>query len=211
MKVRLDAVNIVQNFSRPFGLGCIKDLAESMAQHGQITPIILSGPVLVAGHRRYAAALSLGWDEIEAVECVGDPGVINLIENMQREGLSLWDEIQGIRSVFGSEASYVEIGRALSKSRNWVRPRVDVWSLPQDFIDKVRDGHSGIHEIRKMTAPKSVAEERVINVLEVPKVVAIKALVSWLLLAGRSAEARALSYACGSLSREAVESGQNPD
>jgi ParB/RepB/Spo0J family partition protein len=171
----------------------------------------VSGNTLVAGYRRYEAARQLGWDEIEAVECVGDPGVINLIENMQREGLSTWDEIQGIRSVFGSETSQAEIARSLSKSRTWVKPRVDVWSLPSEFLDKVRDGRSGVAEIRKMLAKKRPKSETVDARLPVPKVAEIKELVSWLMNEGRVAEARALSFACGSVSRASIEYGQDSD
>ena len=205
MKIKIADLTTAQNFSRPFGVGSVDELSASMETNGQITPIIVKDGVLVAGFRRYAAAVKLGWTEIEAVECVGDPGIVNLIENMQREGLSLWDEIQAIRSVFGAAVSQSEVSRQLSKSRNWVRPRVEIWGLPGEFIDKVRDGRSGIAEIRKMLRPRKPTTETVDERLPVPKVAEIKELVTWLVARNRMAEATALAYACGSVPRSAVE------
>lgn len=207
MKSKIEDIEVTQNYSRPYGVGDVSELAESMAIHGQITPIITHGGKLVAGFRRLEAAKKLGWEEIDTVECQGDPAVVNLIENMQREGLSLWDEIQAIRSVFPRETSHAEIARALSKSRGWVAPRVDIWSLPQVFIDKVRDGRSGINEIRKVLKPRRPATETTTSRPELPTLAEIKELVSWLMNEGRVEEARALSYACGTLSRAEVESG----
>lgn len=201
MRVKIEDLKIGKNWSRTFGVGDIQDLADSMNAHGQITPIIIDGQNnLIAGFRRVAAAKQLGWDEIEAtVNAIGRDGkIVNLIENMQRENLTLWEEIQSIRDVFGPEVSQGEIARQLSKSRPWVEPRVKIWELPQDFIDRVRLGVAGVNEIRNKLRgrTKSNASTGGGN----PNKEQIKQAVTELLRAKRTAEARALSYAIGGTS-----------
>lgn len=203
MMVRLDELEIGKNWSRTFGVGDISELVASMQQHGQITPIIIDEHGnLVAGFRRVAAAGELGWEEIEAVINASgrDVKVVNLIENMQRENLTLWEEIQAIRDTFGGEASQSEIARQLSKTRPWVEPRVKIWELPQDFIDRVRLGVAGVSEIKARLRGRTTGSttSRGINC---PNQKELKQTITDLLSAGREPEARALSYALGGLSK----------
>ncbi len=207
MKVPLNEIQLGKNYSRTFGVGDVTELAESMQEHGQITPVILDDHGnLIAGYRRYHAAQSLGWHEIEAMVRAGDDAqkskVVNLLENMQRTELTLWEEIQAIRDVFGIEASQSEIARQLSKSRPWVEPRVKVWEMPQDFIDRVRLGVAGIQEIRKRLRARTGKDTATSKREGTPKQDEIKETITQLVAAGREAEAKALSYAIGGISRE---------
>lgn len=206
MKVPLDEIQLGKNYSRTFGVGDVEELAASMHEIGQITPVILNQHgVLVAGYRRYAAAEKLGWKEIDAVIRDGSDDehkVVNLIENMNRENLTLWEEIQGIRDVFGSEASQSEIARRLSKSRPWVEPRVKIWELPQDFIDRVRLGAAGVAEIRARLRGRTNKDTPTSRGVNCPNQKELKETITDLLTAGREAEARALSYALGGISKE---------
>lgn len=204
MMVRLDELNIGKNWSRTFGVGDISELVSSMQQHGQITPIIIDGQNnLIAGFRRVAAAGELGWEEIEAVViAIGrDVKVVNLIENMQRENLTLWEEIQAIRDTFGGEASQSEIARQLSKTRPWVEPRVKIWELPQDFIDRVRLGVAGVSEIKARLRGRTGKDTSTSRGINCPNQKELKETITDLLSAGREPEARALSYALGGLSK----------
>jgi len=202
VKIKLTEVVLGKNYSRTFGVGCVKELADSMKLHGQITPLLIDGDKnLVAGYRRLAAAQLLEWDEIDVSVCLGDPKIVNLIENMNRTGLTLWEEIQAIRDVFGAETSLAEVARSLSKSRNWVRPRVEVWGLDSEFISRVRDGRTGVDAIRKAIAlPKE--SNGPTGKYGIPKTAEVKSAVSELFKRGREAEARALSYSCGTITRE---------
>jgi ParB family chromosome partitioning protein len=74
-------------------LGDIQSLAESLKQHGQICPIVISkGNVLIAGGRRLEAAKFLGWRTINAViaDTSDDLGrlEIEVEENIQRRDFS---------------------------------------------------------------------------------------------------------------------------
>lgn len=203
MKIKIDDIKVGKNWSRTFGVGDIQELVDSLNLHGQITPVILDEDNnLIAGFRRVAAARQLDWDSIEAVHNVvgRDPKIVNLLENMNRENLSLWEEIQSIRDVFGPEASQSEIARQLSKSRPWVEPRIKIWELPQDFIDRVRLGVAGVNEIRNRLRgrTKSLASTGGGK----PNQEQLKQAVSDLLKAGRTPEARALSFAIGGVTRD---------
>ena len=66
MKIPIKDINVKHRIRRD--LGDIQALAESLARHGQISPVIINKKnVLVAGGRRLEAAKLLGWKEIEAV------------------------------------------------------------------------------------------------------------------------------------------------
>lgn len=203
MKIKLEDLNIGKNWSRTFGVGDIQELVDSMSAHGQITPVIVDDQNnLIAGFRRVAAATQLGWTEIEAVvnDAGRDPKIVNLIENMNRENLSLWEEIQSIRDVFGPETSQSDIARQLSKSRPWVEPRVKVWELPQEFLDRVRLGVAGVKEIRDRLRGRTKSLTSTGG--GKPNQEQIKQVITELLKSNRLAEATALSYAIGGVSKE---------
>ena len=47
----------------------VADLAESISQHGLLSPIVIKPDgVILSGHRRFAAVKELGWDEVECIE-----------------------------------------------------------------------------------------------------------------------------------------------
>lgn len=88
----------------------IMSLAESLRQYGQIQPIVVvecSEPnylyELIAGERRYRAAILSGWTEIEAClkETCSDfmKKEIELEENIQRKNLSWTEEIEAKRQI----------------------------------------------------------------------------------------------------------------
>lgn len=199
MMVELAKIKVGKNYSRTHGIGDITELVDSMREHGLIQPISVDRDHnLIAGFRRVAAAVELGWVEIPATWYYGEnPKQANLVENMNRESLTLWEEIQAIRDVFGSEASQGEIARALSKSRPWVEPRVKIWELPSEFIDRVRLGVAGVSEIKKRLRGRTGKNTATSKASGTPSQQQIKTIITELLLAEREAEAKALSYAIG--------------
>jgi len=211
VKVLLKDIKPGKNFSRTFGIGDVTELAESMEAHGQLTPIMVDGSMnLIAGYRRFAAANELGWNDIEATVHVGqNAGVLNLVENLGRTGLSLWEEIQGIKDVFG-DASDAEICRQLSKTKSWAKPRTAIWTLPQDFINKVKNGEAGVADIKRALAKKRGPSAQSVT-LGYPSQSDIKTMITWLVSEGRTIEATCLSYAVGGLTAEELEQIDYPE
>jgi ParB/RepB/Spo0J family partition protein len=205
VKVKLKEIKPGQNYSRVHGIGCVKELAASLDEVGLLNPIIIDASMnLISGFRRFAAANELQWDEIDVTVKPGkDAGVINLVENLSRQDLSLWEEIQGIKDVFG-DATDAEICRRLSKSKSWAKPRTAVWGLPQDFIDKVRNGVSGVSEIKRMLSDRRGPSASSVT-LGFPNQVDIKRMITWLVSEGRDLEAKCLSYAVGGLTEDELK------
>jgi len=162
MKIKLTDINMLasDNHSREDFLpeDC-SDLAGSMDTVGQLIPVrvrkLESGKwKLIYGFRRHAAAHALGWAHLDAVEATEDEesdGVCNLVENMVRQDLSLWEQCVAIKSVFPQDTSHAEIGFVLGKSRGWVRPRRRIWEL-EDYIQlQVQRGELSIVDLEEFT------------------------------------------------------------
>ena len=106
-----------------------KELLASVKKHGVMTPIsarLVDGKyIVVAGHRRTTAAIAAGLETIPVyVGDVKDSDILALqmIENIQREGLSLNDLAQGVKALHngpgGGLATYT--AEKLGKSNGWV-------------------------------------------------------------------------------------------
>lgn len=133
-------------------VGDVSELAATMREVGLLQPIVArrSGPrlVIVAGHRRHAAAQLLGW---ETVECVihapmsaDDVLVAMLVENGQRAALDPIEEARAINRMRKARGmSSVEVGAQLGRSQSWVDMRLSLLDLPTAWQDKVRRGEVG--------------------------------------------------------------------
>ena len=106
----------------------IKELADSIGQHGLIQPISVvpdqdggDGFVIVAGERRYRAHQHLGKPTIVAIITKGKSDEIALIENIQREDLSPMDQAEGLASLMERhEYKQEELAKVVGKPRSTV-------------------------------------------------------------------------------------------
>lgn len=194
--MKIAEIKTGKNYSRCFGNGSVTELAESMREHGLLCPVGVNDEgCLVFGFRRLEAAISLGWEEIATVLTNGTAAA-NLVENMVREDLDLWQEIQAVRDVFGENPSKAEVARALSKSISWVKPRVEVWKLPQEVLNRLMVGDASIGALRKALAESkgsSISQKH----FGIPNRTEISSAISRLIGENRVAEAEALGYAIG--------------
>lgn len=137
-KVHISQITLGRNYSRE-EVGDIQSLANSIRDHGLLQPLIISEDnVLLAGFRRYAALKHLGFNDLVDVR-VSDSPVVNLIENLERQNLTFYQEAVAIRELF-SDCTEREVADALGVTRGWSRPRIKVWDLPPDIIEMVKDG-----------------------------------------------------------------------
>lgn len=121
-----------------------KELMASVLKHGVLSPVLarmVNGKLhVVAGHRRTEAAIAAGLKSIPVyVSDVADAEILarQMIENIQREGLSLADTAKGVRDLHegpgGGLASYT--AERLGKSPGWVSKMLLVAGgddVPQD-------------------------------------------------------------------------------
>lgn len=203
--VKLSEVVLATNYSRTYGVGDCRELADSLTEQGQLQPVLISKDGFLAlGFRRFAAAKLLEWERIWAEvsdKTIHELKVANLVENTCRKDLTLWEEIVGIKNVFEDGTSVREIARQMSKSRRWVEPRVQVWTLPQEFIDQIRLNQLDIGRVRarlnnrKQPCPTT-------RYIGYPTQTEVRDAVTRLVEQGRVPEARALSYALGTITVE---------
>lgn len=121
----------------------IEALATSLSERGILQPILVreagEGPakwIIVAGERRWRAAVSLGWETLPAIEYDGDYRAASLVENLFRTDLSAVEEARGLRSIMElNNWSQSETGRQLGLSQSRVNRTLRVLDLPSDFLD----------------------------------------------------------------------------
>jgi ParB family chromosome partitioning protein len=124
----------------------IKELADSIGQHGLIQPIsVVPDPdggdafVIVAGERRYRAHQHLGKPTIIAIITKGKSDEIALIENIQREDLSPMDQAEGLASLMEKHGyNQEDLAKVVGKSRPTVTELLSLNTLPEDIKQECR-------------------------------------------------------------------------
>ena len=146
----------------------IEELANSIAKHGIIQPIITrkipasNKYEIIAGERRWRAAQKLGLESVPViVKNISDSEVAEqtLIENVQREDLNPIEEANAYKELMESfNYSQEELSQAVGKNRSHVANMLRLTNLPkpvQKFIeeDLLSFGHA------KVIASRDDAEE----------------------------------------------------
>ena len=150
--ISLKIIDVEPNKDQPrtdFDDEALEELADSIRQHGVITPIIVKKAnngfyTIVAGERRWRASKKAGLKEIPAVvrELTEiQTQEIALIENLQRQDLNPVEEAFGYKRLMEEfSLSQEEVSQKLGKSRSSVANSVRILSLPKEVIDFVRGG-----------------------------------------------------------------------
>lgn len=125
----------------------IIELAESIKEHGLIQPIVVrkkeSRYEIVAGERRWRAALKAGLPRIPAViKDLGDEecALIALVENIQRENLNPLEEAVAYKNIQEKfKLTQEEIADKLGLSRSTVANTLRILNLPEPVKDLIRN------------------------------------------------------------------------
>lgn len=130
-----------------------QDLIKSIEEKGILTPLIVNSTqsedgrereyVILAGHRRHAAAVDLGFTSLPAlVHDLSDDAAFDLLmlENLNRDDL---DPLEECRVIAELKARYKlndkQAAEKLSKSAAWVRMRQNLLDLPELLKEPLRD------------------------------------------------------------------------
>src|SRR5256885_881926 len=132
-----------RNPRREFADAELRELADSIRQHGGIQPIVVR-PVrgaqdryeIIAGERRWRASQIAGLHEVPIVPVdVSDSDALEIaiIENVQREDLNAIEEAQGYHALANEfKRSPDEIAKIVGKSRSHVANMMRLTKLPAD-------------------------------------------------------------------------------
>jgi len=146
----------------------IKELAESIKQHGVIQPIIvrsvLKGYEIIAGERRFRASKLIGSATIPAVvRSFTDQQVmeIALIENLQREDLNAIEIAIAYQALLDKfDLTQEELSLKVGKSRSHIANFVRLLSLPAEIKDNVSRGTLSMGHARALAGVKEDARKK---------------------------------------------------
>ncbi len=146
---------------RSFDEEALQELSESIRAHGVLQPILVrpqiyGGYQIVAGERRYRASRMAGLTEIPAiVRELSDSETmqIALIENLQRQDLSVLEEAKGYRSLMDDYGfSQEDVARTVGKSRSAVANILRLLGLPEDVAPMLDSGRLSPGHARALLA-----------------------------------------------------------
>ena len=147
--VRIKIDKLIPNPNQPrktFFEQTISELAESIKEHGVLSPIIVRPAgdkyEIVAGERRYKASGEAGLKEIPAIiknVSNGDARIISLIENIQREDLNDIDRASALRELkVNLGLPWVKIAKKLGLTKSRVLDLVGLLDLPEEIKEDIR-------------------------------------------------------------------------
>ena len=144
-----------------FDRGKLDELAISIRQKGIVQPVLLRPKPdrsnrfqLVAGERRWRAAQMAGVHEIPSVvrdlsdsECYE----IALVENIQRQDLSVIDEAQGYEKLLKiNEYTQDQLAKIIGKSRSYITNLLRLLGLPPTVQKLLSNGEISIGQARPL-------------------------------------------------------------
>jgi len=151
-------------------MGDLSELVASVREKGVLEPILVR-PMggrfqIIAGERRYRAAMEAGLAEIPCVvREASDAEIMELalVENLQRRDLSAFEEADGLR-VLAETYKYTHevMAEKLGKSRSSITETLSLTAMPEDVrqICRLADIHSKsllLQIVRQGNARKMVA------------------------------------------------------
>lgn len=128
-------------------VGALDELAASIREVGVLEPLLVrrtaQGYQIVSGERRYRAALEAGLMELPCIVLDVDEAevlTIALIENLQRQDLSPFEEAEGLRALVDRfDYTHEDVARKLGKSRTSVTEALSLGDIPAELRAKLED------------------------------------------------------------------------
>lgn len=169
-------------------LGIVTDLANSISAQGIMQPLVVapylvdkpygevSKYVIIAGHRRHAAAQLANLDVLPCVireDLDIEPKQLEamLVENTQRTDLTITEEAEAYQSLLEFDGYTIKsVAKATGRSQNLVRSRIALTKLSDEAKGKIEDRTLNIDQALVLTefAADQAATERLLKVADRP-------------------------------------------
>jgi len=148
----------------------LKELSESIKQHGVFQPIIvkksIKGYEIIAGERRVKASKMAGIDTVPAIVREFDDTEmmeIALLENLQREDLNPFEEANAyVKIMEAKNLTHEEIAKVLGKSQSYITNTIGLLRLPDDIRELVINGKLSMTHARILS---KMSDRDTINLL----------------------------------------------
>lgn len=169
----VDLKNLTPDPQQPrkhFDEAALKDLSNSIVQHGIVQPLIVakngSQYIIIAGERRYRAAQKLELKEVPViVRSFGDQEKleISLIENVQREDLTKLELAAAYLKLHDQfNLEYKEIGVRVGRSESAVVNIMRLLKLPQKAKQALNENLITEGHARQIVALKEETEQLIL-------------------------------------------------
>ncbi|MDU4743925.1 MAG: ParB/RepB/Spo0J family partition protein [Staphylococcus epidermidis] len=151
----------------------IKELAESIEEHGLLQPIVVR-PIeedmfeIIAGERRFRALQSLHKPQVDVIVRDMDDeetAVVALIENIQRENLSVVEEAEAYKKLLEiGGTTQNELAKSLGKSQSFIANKLRLLKLAPNVIKRLREGKITERHARAVLVLPDETQEELIEV-----------------------------------------------
>ncbi len=149
----------------------LKELADSIREHGIIQPIIAEDAgdgtyYIIAGERRTRAARLAGLSKVPVIIKKFSDGrklEIALIENIQRENLNPVEEAQAYHRLMAlGNLSQEEAAARVGKNRSTVANALRLLKLPEDMLSSLSSGQITPGHARAILSVLNPADQRIL-------------------------------------------------
>ncbi|MEX6260458.1 ParB/RepB/Spo0J family partition protein [Staphylococcus ureilyticus] len=152
----------------------IKELAESIDEHGLLQPIVVR-PIeedmfeIIAGERRFRALQLLNKTYADVIiRDLGDEetAVVALIENIQRENLSVVEEAEAYKKLLElGDTTQSELAKSVGKSQSFIANKLRLLKLAPKVIERLREGKVTERHARAMLSLSDEDQETLVETI----------------------------------------------
>ena len=150
MSLRISAIEPNKDQPRDrFDQTALSELADSIREHGVLQPIVVRSMPggsyqIIAGERRWRAAKLAGRKEVPVVIIEADDRKVmelGLIENLQREDLTIIEEAMGYRVLMETYGfTQEQVARRMGKSRPVIANALRILNLSPEALNRLEKG-----------------------------------------------------------------------
>ncbi len=150
MSLRVSAIEPNKDQPRDrFDQAALSELADSIREHGVLQPIVvrtMEGGTyqIIAGERRWRASRMAGLSEIPAMVVEAEDGKVMelaLIENLQREDLTIIEEALGYRTLMETYGlTQEQVAKRMGKSRPVIANALRILNLSPGSLKRLEAG-----------------------------------------------------------------------
>jgi ParB/RepB/Spo0J family partition protein len=153
-------------------VGDVSNLAESIRSVGLLEPLIVTGGsladeyLLVAGHRRKAAAAKAGLDTVPCIVrhyTEAERTEVMLVENLHREGLDPIEEAHGYQRLTELGLSQRTIAERVGRTQPHVSKRLALLKIPEPAQARVIEGTLTLEAAADLAAMPPESQQRAIT------------------------------------------------
>ncbi|MDC6327139.1 ParB/RepB/Spo0J family partition protein [Staphylococcus auricularis] len=152
----------------------IKELADSIEEHGLLQPIVVR-PIeenmfeIIAGERRFRALQQLQKPFAEVlIRHLNDEetAVVSLIENIQRENLSVVEEAEAYKRLLEiGETTQSELAKSVGKSQSFIANKLRLLKLAPKVLEKLRENKITERHARALLSLSDEKQEELVDTI----------------------------------------------